>query len=265
MTISIQSSTAALTALETLSAQTNGVSDPNAAPSALGDTPASADAGASIIDLSGGAPTSGGASRDLASSASIADAAVAAGGAIQTLLTQLQQDAVTASDPNLSADDRAALDSGFKSGLAQIHAAVSGASLDGVNLIDGSVSVQASTGGGVTLTGTDLSPTGPLIGLAAGAGLTDPSGAAAIADQLGTAIDNVGQAVGQIAAQSQAISDHLTLVAQASDSQTVAGRVDGGLDSDGARLLALQVQQQLQGAGASIANQAPQSILSLFR
>ncbi len=41
--------------------------------------------------------------------------------------------------------------------------------------------------------------------------------------------------------------------------------VQHDLDSDGARLMALQVQQALAGQPASIANQSSQSILSLFR
>ena len=44
----------------------------------------------------------------------------------------------------------------------------------------------------------------------------------------------------------------------------LAGSINGSLDGDGARLQALQVQQQLSGAGGAISNQAPQAILALF-
>ena len=37
------------------------------------------------------------------------------------------------------------------------------------------------------------------------------------------------------------------------------------LDTDGARLLALQVRQGLEGTGAPIADVEPQAVLSLFR
>jgi hypothetical protein len=41
--------------------------------------------------------------------------------------------------------------------------------------------------------------------------------------------------------------------------------VNLGLDQDGARLQALQVQQTLQAGGQAVTDQTPQSILALFR
>jgi flagellin len=265
MTISIQSSTAALATLEALTPQTGASSGAGAPASLLGQNQSSNSA-STIVDLSGGAASAqlGGLSGGLATSASIADAAVAAGSSIQDILSQIRQDAVAASSPSLDDDTRAALNSGFQAGLSQIQAAVAGAGVGGVNLIDGSVSGQLSAqqAPGATLTATNLSLGGPLIGLSAGASLDDPADAAALTDQLGQAIDNVGQAVGQIAAQSQAINSHLAVVAQASAS--LSG-VDPNLDADGARLAALSVQQQLTLTNAPIGNQTPTAILSLFR
>ena len=177
----------------------------------------------------------------------------------------MQQDAQTAADASTDSATRASLDADFKAGIAQIASTVSGASVGGVNLIDGSVSGQitGAQGAGVTLTGTNLSLSGPLIGIDPDADISDPATAASLADQLGSAIDNVGQAVSQISAQGQAIASHLSVVAQAGIS--LGGSFDPGLDSDSARLTALQLQQQLSTSGAAIANQSPQGILSLFR
>jgi flagellin-like hook-associated protein FlgL len=259
MSISIQSSASALATLESLTTQAGA----GAAASLLDSTPTS-DPAASVIDLSGGAV--GGISSGLATSASIADAAVSSGTLIEGLLAQMRQDALTASDPNLGGGSRAALDQGFKDGLAQIQKAVASAGVGGVNLIDGSVNGSANVSA-ATLTGVNLSLGGPLIGVGANASLSDPASAAAIASQLGTAIDNVGQAVGQISAQGQAIESHLSLVAQAglALSPGVAGQVNNGLSGDGARLAALQVQQQLSLTAASLGNQTPNAVLSLFR
>jgi flagellin len=264
MSISIQGSTAAqLAMLEALTTQPGAAAGTGATSllDAIGQNdPQNA---SSIIDVSGVAP---GVSTGLATSASIADAAVAAGTTIEGLLAQMRQDAVTAANPGLDSDSRAALDTGFKASLAQIQKAVSSAGVDGVNLIDGSVNGAANVSA-ATLTGVNLSLGGPLIGLAANASLADPSSATAIASQIGSAIDKVGQAVDQISAQGQAIESHLSVLAQAglSLSPAVAGAVNGGLDGEGARLAALQVQQRLSLAGGSLASQTPNAILSLFQ
>jgi flagellin-like hook-associated protein FlgL len=264
MTISIQSSSAALIALETLNSQTGPAA--GAASSPLLDSSSGADPSSSdTVLLSGGAAAAalGGLSGGLADSASIADAAVSAGNVIEGLLARMRQDAISASDPSAGDDARAALDSGFKTDLAKIQAAIAGATVGGVNLIDGSST--SAVGQSATLTPVNLSLGGPLIGLSPSASLASPSDAEALAAQLGTAIDNVGKAIGQISAQGQAIQDHLSLIAQAGLSLSSGGDSSGALDQDGARLAALQIQQQLSQTGASIGNQTPQAILSLFR
>ncbi|HEY1752447.1 MAG TPA: hypothetical protein VGG29_14400 [Caulobacteraceae bacterium] len=265
MSISIQTSSAAMATLESLTPHAGASAGAGGPATLLSQGQGSASA-STIVDLSGGAASAqlNGLSGGLATSASIADAAVAAGSSIQDVLAQIRQDAVAASSPDLDDDTRAALNAGFQAGLAQIQAAVGAAGVGGVNLIDGSVSgeLSAQQAPGATLTGTNLTAAGPLIGLPAGASLADPTSAAAIADQLGQAIDNVGHAVGEIAAQGQAINSHLGVVAQAGAS--LSG-VDPNLDADSARLAALSVQQQLTLTGAPIGNQAPSAILSLFR
>jgi flagellin-like hook-associated protein FlgL len=268
MSINIQASTNALSTLEALTTQANSAaSNANASSPLLDATSSSSDPASSIIDLSGGATSAlSGLSAGLSTSASIADVAVAGGASVESLLAQMRQDAVSASNPSLDDDTRAALNAGFLSALGQIQSAVSGAQVGGVNLIDGSVNgqVSAQQAPGASLTGVNLSLGGPLIGLSSNVSLSDPAAAASLADQLGTAVDNVGQAVSQLSAQSDSIQTNLTLVAQAGLSAS-GGGVDPTLDSDGARLAALSVQQQLSVSGGSIGNQAPSSILALFR
>ena len=264
MSISIQSPAAAqLATLESLTNQA-GKSAGAGATTPLLDATAPQTTASSVIDVSG--PTLGGVSAGLATSASVADAAVAAGSTIEGLLGQMRHDAVGASDPSLDDDSRAALDSGFKVSLGQIQQAIAAAGVGGVNLLNGSIDGAANVSG-ATLSGVNLSLGGPLIGVGADASLADPATASAIAGQLGDAIDKVGQAVDQISAQGDAIASHLSLVAQAglSLSPKVAGAVNGGLDQDGARLAALQVQQQLSIANGSLATRAPNAILSLFQ
>jgi flagellin-like hook-associated protein FlgL len=269
MTINIQGSTSALANLEALTSQSSAASTSNAGVSTPRLDATSPDStAASIIDVSGGAVSAlSSLSAGLSNSASIADAGAAAGTSIASLLSQMRQDAVTASNPEVGTDTLAALNAGFRSDMQHIAAAVSAAQVGGVNLIDGSISGRASAqqAPGASLTGVNLTLGGPLIGLSSAARLSDPTAAAHLADQLGTAIDNVGQAVSQLSAQGEAVQTNLALVAQAGLASSGSGLVNPNLDSDGARLAALQVQQQLSLGGASIGNQAPQTILSLFR
>jgi flagellin len=269
MTINIQSSTSALATLEALTNQTASASTSNTnASTSLLDATAPASQASSIIDLSGGATAAlSGLSAGLSTSASIADAGVAAGTSVQGLLSQMRQDALSASNPAVGTDTLAALNAGFQTDLQQIAATISSAGVGGVNLVDGSITGQASSqqAPGASLTGVNLSVGGPLIGVSAGASLSDPVTAASLANQLDAAIDNVSQAVSQISSQSDSIQSNLALVAQAGLASNGMSGVDPSLDSDGARLTALQVQQQLAVGGESIGNQAPQAILALFR
>ena len=63
------------------------------------------------------------------------------------------------------------------------------------------------------------------------------------------------------------IATQSNFVGKLTDSLTsgIGSLVDADLEEASARLQALQVQQQLATQSLSIANQAPQNILSLFR
>ena len=67
--------------------------------------------------------------------------------------------------------------------------------------------------------------------------------------------------------QSDQVTAHAGLVALASGAlpSGVGGLVKPDLDGEGARLQALQLQQQLSTQSVSIANQAPQALLALLR
>jgi flagellin len=77
---------------------------------------------------------------------------------------------------------------------------------------------------------------------------------------LATSLSNLGSASRKIDAQS-------TFTSKLSDSidAGIGNLVDADLAKESAKLQALQVKQQLGVQALSIANQAPQTILSLFR
>jgi flagellin len=84
--------------------------------------------------------------------------------------------------------------------------------------------------------------------------------------RLDATMSAVNQAVGNIGSQAKQIDAHNTFVAKLNDvlETGVGNLVDADMAKESARLQALQVKQQLGAQALSIANQAPQIILSLF-
>jgi flagellin len=203
---------------------------------------------------------------------SIADVASTAGATISDLLVQMKANVVAAMDPSIDTASRNALDSAFKSELRQIQQVTSNANFDGANMLDGSVAqikfiANADATGFITLSSQNLSLGGGIISVPSTASLTSVALSTAVLAQLTTSISATNQALGNLGSQAKEIANHNTFVQQLSDQLTtgVGNLVDADLARESARLQALQVQQQLGTQALSIANQAPQIILSLFK
>jgi len=229
MAIGVQNTSAALLALQTL----NRLNDPSQsgqadAAASLGDTSQS---GPSVIAESGAqalsADSLGTVTAGLDRAASITDAALAAGQTVSGLLDQMKT-LVSGGD----GASGAGVNKDFASLVSQLSAAVSGAGFDGVNLLDGSAGSSVTVG-----LGPDAS------------------------------MANLSTALGQISDQSRQIQAHAAFVSRLSDVLALGAGADVAppTSADGARLMALQVQQQLATQGGSIANSAPQVLLSLFK
>jgi flagellin len=106
-----------------------------------------------------------------------------------------------------------------------------------------------------------------LITIAATASLATVTAATNILAQVTSSISLTNQALGNLGSQSKQIDGHATFISKLTDVLTtgVGNLVDADLAKESARLQALQVQQQLGAQALSIANSAPQIILSLFR
>jgi flagellin len=203
---------------------------------------------------------------------SIADVASTAGQTISDLLVQMKEKVVAAMDPSIDTASRTALDSDFKSILRQIGQVVQNANFDGANMLDGSVSqikfiANAQANSFITLSSQNLSLGGSVISVPTTASLSTITLATAVLAQLTTSISNTNQALGNLGSQSKEIANHATFVSKLTDQLTagVGNLVDADLAKESARLQALQVQQQLGTQALSIANQAPQVILQLFK
>lgn len=204
---------------------------------------------------------------------SIADVALSAGESISDLLNQLKEKVTAANDPSLKTQSRELLDADFRALLKAIQSAVENATFDGGNILNGSLSTgiaflaNADASAFVTLTSKDLSLSGSIIELSLSDSLLTITGATTALAKLDDSIGQLNAALGEIGSQGKQIAAHSTFVTKLVDTleSGIGNLVDADLAKESARLQALQVQQQLGAQALSIANQAPQVILSLFR
>lgn len=204
---------------------------------------------------------------------SISEVSMTAGETVSDLLVQLKQKVVAAMDTSLDSASRTALDSDFKSILRQIIQVTGNAEFDGANLLDGSIGANiqflanADATNKITLSTQNMSLGGTLITVAAAASITTVTLATGILAQLDTSIGLVNQALGNLGSQGKQIEGHLNFISKLTDvlETGVGNLVDADLAKESARLQSLQVQQQLGAQALSIANAAPQIVLSLFR
>jgi flagellin len=200
----------------------------------------------------------------LTSAAGIADLALGAGKTVEGLLTSLQSEAASAQDPTLDPTTRQGLNVDFKRTLAQIAATVQQASYDGVNLVDGSTTGARIPGGG-SLTPQNLTLGGPVLVVSSTASLGSADAATSSLGDINTSLSNLQSALAALADQAGQISAHGAIVGQLSNALKAGVQTTADAGSEGARLVALQVQQQLGAQEQPIANQSPQLVLSLFR
>ena len=203
---------------------------------------------------------------------SIADVSLTAGGTVSDLLVQLKEKVISAQDPSLDVISRNALNADFKSIIRQITQVTQNASFDGADILDGSTAsirflANADATSYITLSGQNMSLGGSIITLATTDSITTVTLAQAALTSLSASIANVNQALGNLGAQAKQIEAHNKFISKLTDvlQAGVGNLVDADLAKESAHLQALQVQQQLGTQALSIANQAPQVILSLFR
>jgi flagellin len=204
---------------------------------------------------------------------SISDVAVSAGGSVSDLLNTLKANVIAATDQSLGSTSLTALNSDFQAVLQQIQQTVSSASFNNDNLLDGSLTAglsfmaNADASSSITLSGLNMSLGGSVITVPANASISTPTSASQMLTLVEASITNVNAGMAALGAQSSQVASHASFVSLLSDSLTtgVGSLVDADVAGESARLAALQVQQTLGTQALSIANQAPQTILSLFQ
>jgi flagellin len=200
------------------------------------------------------------------------EVALSAGQSISDLMIQLKQKALSAADPSLDTASRQALNSDFTALRDQISTIVKNAVFNNFNLVDGSttkVQALASADGTrrITTMSQNMSLSGSIVTLKSTATVSTQAKASALITVIQTSLTNVNAALAKLSAGAAKFSIQATFTQKLADtlSAGLGNLVDANMADESASLQSLQVKQQLGVQALSIANQAPQTILSLFQ
>jgi len=206
---------------------------------------------------------------------SVVDVAVSGAEQISDLINDMKSKAYEAASATDSGT-LTALQKDYDGLKAQIDSIISSSDFNGVNLLDssgGSVSSLQTldTSNLLSVSSVDIgSLTGgsaTLSGLSGSSDLASASDAATTVDNLDALSDALNDKLSTLGAASRQIDGQLDFTSNLSDviETGIGNLVDADLAKESAKLQSLQVQQQLGVQALSIANQAPQTILSLFK
>ena len=200
------------------------------------------------------------------------DVAIAAGEAVSDLLIELKEKAVAAKDNGLDTASRTSLNDDFKQLRDQITSIVDNAEFNGTNAVqnngDAIVAITNDTGSNtITIAAQNLSLSGSNVALTATQDISTQDLASVAVADIESSIENVNTALSALGSGANRVELQQNFVNSLSDSIEVGigNLVDADLAETSANLQSLQVRQQLGLQALSIANQAPQSVLSLFR
>jgi len=164
--------------------------------------------------------------------------------------------------------DNAELVSQFNDLMTQVDAATSDASYKGINLLNGSdltVNFNEDRTSSKTISGVTFD--------SSGLGFTTASGWSTTTD-IQTTLDQVSSATETLRAQSAKFGREAAVIQTRQDfTENMINTLEEGADNltladmneEGANMLALQTRQQLATSSLSMASQASQAVLSLFR
>jgi flagellin len=203
---------------------------------------------------------------------SAVDVALSAGQSISDLLIQMKQKALAAADSSLDTASRQALNANFTALRDQITTIVNNASFNGFNLVNGStnsITALASADGArrITTDAQNMKLSSTIMTVRGTNTISTQAKASTLIATIQTSLSNVNSALAKLSAGAAKFSIQGTFAQKLSDTLTagIGNLVDANMASESARLQSLQVKQQLGIQALSIANQAPQTILSLFR
>lgn len=219
-------------------------------------------------------------SSSLSRAKSVTDVAIAGAEQISDVVNQMKAKAYQAADTGIDQASRDGINKDFTALRDQITTIVNASDFNGTNLLKasgGSVSalqsLQDGTSGGtwqpdsLSIANQGLDLGGSVITVAASGNISSAAAATTMIDTLTTTQTNLATSLSNLGSGSRQIDAQSTFTSKLSDviESGIGSLVDADLAKESAKLQALQVKQQLGVQALSIANQAPQTITSLFR
>jgi flagellin len=203
---------------------------------------------------------------------SAVDVALSASQSISDILIEMKTKALAAADTSLDTASRQAMNQDFVALRDQITTIVKNAVFNGFNLVDGttnSIQALASADGTrrVTVAAQKLTLSGAIVTVKTTSTISTLAKASAMITTIQATLANVNSAQAKLASGAKKFSIQISFTGKLADTLTagIGNLVDADMAKESARLQSLQVKQQLGVQALSIANQAPQTILSLFR
>ncbi len=200
------------------------------------------------------------------------DVSIAAGEAISDLLIEMKEKAVSSKDQGLDTSSRSSLNQDFTQLRDQITSIVTTAEFNGTNAVDGGTDniiaiTNHDASNSLSITNQDLTLGGTNISISSTSVINTQSAADVAVTALESSLSNVNTALSVLGAGAKRIELQKTFIGRLSDSIEIGigNLVDADMAKVSAKLQSLQVKQQLGIQALSIANQAPQSIMSLFQ
>jgi flagellin len=275
MTLSVNTNNSAMTALQYLSQTQAQMSQTQTAISTGYKVASAKDDGATYAiaqNMRGTVASYSAVTDSLNRGVSAVDVAMSAGQSISDLLIQMKAKSLAAADKSIDTASRAALNNDFTALRDQIKTIVSNASFNGYNLVkDGGTSITALASADgtskITVAAQDLSLTTGLTSISATGNISAQSDASTMVTSVQTALNTVNKALASLSSGSKKFSIQLGFVSKLSDTITsgIGNLVDANMAEESAKLTSLQTKQQLGVQALSIANSAPQIVLSLFQ
>jgi len=275
MTISVNTNTNAMTALQYLNkTQASMASTQNAISTGYKVSSAKDDGAVYAIaqNMRGNVAAYSAVTDSLNRGMSAVDVAMSAGQSISDLLVQMKQKSLAASDSSLDTASRQALNNDFSALRDQITTIVKNATFNGFNLVDGStnqITAMASTDGSrkITVSSQKMALSGSIVTVKSTGTISTTAKASTMVATVQASLTNVNASLAKLSAGSKKYSIQLDFASKLSDTlqSGIGNLVDANLATESAKLTSLQTKQQLGVQALSIANSAPQIVLSLFQ
>jgi flagellin len=198
---------------------------------------------------------------------------------VSNTMTKMRDVLVKLSDSDVSGTQRSQYQAQYTSLLANVNTFIQDAGYNGKTLI-GNITGSSGTYGRVT---TVRNESGASYGIASFSGaslitaitidfttVTTAAAVSALISATGTFIqqmDNVGDGLNMVGSEVNYVNNQISYNSNKVDALNtgLGSLVDADLAKESAALQALQIRQQLGTQALSMANQAPQTLLSLFK